>query len=568
MGAEAPQESSWLGSWRMASCKGPMMEPVKSTAVVGPLTHDIMSLMSKLIVLWNSLSDMEIARLREVVLNSAGVRKLVSDEDDLLGELILNEMIENWVHVAKYVSRLGEQCKDPVAIQFESFLKDPDENDLACYEWEYKSRKMERKVKKIERLIGMSMQLNQELEVLAEMEQISRRMHVKGVKRVKLLEFQQKLMWQSQMVKDIRDKSLWNRTYDYTFRLMARSLFTILNRLKETFGATGSESLVTKLTGPLNSVLTPQRCQSFPSVVHSVVCPNENDTCITDSEPIKRSILISFPEKGEVKKKIAKAHNLSTSSFSGKNFAVKSKSQVHAGPFKVCMFSDFASPSPLTCKPTLGGSMRLNSFRSKKIDTSTIVSKPSMPCKSQIHSKIRQYNTRRNLPSHPQNTLGDAGLALHYANVIILIEKLASAPHLIGQDARDDLYKKLPTTVKSDLRSKLKPCTKALASCSYDIQLAKQWKSAVAQILEWLAPLAHDTIRWQSERNFEKQQSSSRTNALLVQTLHYANQRKTEAAITELLLGLNFLCRFGALVESKKKLIPDEYMLQTEIVVL
>uniref|UniRef100_A0A7N0UAY6 Uncharacterized protein n=1 Tax=Kalanchoe fedtschenkoi TaxID=63787 RepID=A0A7N0UAY6_KALFE len=566
MGTETLQESSWLGSWWRSSQKGPVLGPVKSTAVVGPLRHDIMSLMSMLVMLWNSLSDVEMARLREVVLNSAGVRRLVSDEDDVLVDLVLDEMVENWVYVAKYVSRLGEKCMDPVAIRFAKFLIDLDENDLACYEWEYKTKKMERKVKKMDRLIGASMQLNQELEVLAEMEQTSRRMHVNGTKKARLLEFEQKVEWQSQIVKDIRDKSLWNRTYNYTFRIMARSLFTILNRLKETLGMIGKESLEKNLAGSLNSVLNLPRSQSYSAVVHSVVYLNENDTYGLASEPIERSILISVPELNEVRMKTVKAHHRSSSSFSEKNMTVKSKSQVYAGLFKRCMLSgDFASPSPLTSKPTLGGSMRLNSFRSKKIDMSKTVSKHSL---TRVYSKIRLCNSKQKLSVHPQNTLGESGLALHYANVIILIEKLASVPHLVGQDARDELYQKLPATVKSALRSKLKPYTKALASYGDDAELATQWKSAVTQILEWLAPLAYDTIRWQSERNFEKQQSSSRTNALLVQTLHYANERKTEAAIIELLVGLNYLCRLGTRVESKKKLIPDEYMLQTEIVVL
>ena len=65
------------------------------------------------------------------------------------------------------------------------------------------------------------------------------------------------------------------------------------------------------------------------------------------------------------------------------------------------------------------------------------------------------------------------------------------------------------------------------------------------QILEWLAPLAHNMIRLQSELNFEEQHVVSRSNVLLVQTLHFANLAKTEAAITALLVGLNYVCRIG-----------------------
>ncbi|GLT25808.1 hypothetical protein SLA2020_009130 [Shorea laevis] len=58
-------------------------------------------------------------------------------------------------------------------------------------------------------------------------------------------------------------------------------------------------------------------------------------------------------------------------------------------------------------------------------------------------------------------------------------------------------------------------------------------------------------IRWQSERNFEEQHVVSRSNTLLVQTLHYADREKTEAVITELLVGLNYVCRVGRLVHNK-----------------
>jgi hypothetical protein len=51
-------------------------------------------------------------------------------------------------------------------------------------------------------------------------------------------------------------------------------------------------------------------------------------------------------------------------------------------------------------------------------------------------------------------------------------------------------------------------------------------------------------IRWQSERNFEQHQIVKRTNVLLLQTLYFADRGKTETAICELLVGLNYICRY------------------------
>ncbi|KAM0005988.1 hypothetical protein Hdeb2414_s0008g00286191 [Helianthus debilis subsp. tardiflorus] len=69
--------------------------------------------------------------------------------------------------------------------------------------------------------------------------------------------------------------------------------------------------------------------------------------------------------------------------------------------------------------------------------------------------------------------------------------------------------------------------------------------------LEWLVQLAQNMIKWHSERNFEKQMMGSRGNVLLVNTLHYADQEKSEDAITDLVLGLHYVSRFGREINSK-----------------
>lgn len=140
------------------------------------------------------------------------------------------------------------------------------------------------------------------------------------------------------------------------------------------------------------------------------------------------------------------------------------------------------------------------------------------------------------------STVGGSALALHYANVIIVIEKLLRYPHLVGEEAREDLYQMLPASLRLSLKTNLKSYVKNLAI--YDAPLAHDWKETLDGILKWLAPMAHNMIRWQSERNFEQQQIVTRTNVLLLQTLYFADREKTEAAICELLVGLNYICRY------------------------
>jgi hypothetical protein len=57
--------------------------------------------------------------------------------------------------------------------------------------------------------------------------------------------------------------------------------------------------------------------------------------------------------------------------------------------------------------------------------------------------------------------------------------------------------------------------------------------------------MAHDTMRLQAERNFEQQQQIVlKGNVMLLWTLYFADREKTEAVICELLVKLNYICRY------------------------
>ncbi|EAZ29372.1 hypothetical protein OsJ_13443 [Oryza sativa Japonica Group] len=142
----------------------------------------------------------------------------------------------------------------------------------------------------------------------------------------------------------------------------------------------------------------------------------------------------------------------------------------------------------------------------------------------------------------PPGTLGAAALAPRYAWVIISIERMARSPRLVGAEERDELYGMLTASVRAQLRARLSGTVAAA-----EPGLAGQWRAAVGGILEWLAPMAHATVRWQAERSLEQQRKTTRemeTQTLVVQTLQMAERGKVEAAVAELLVGLNYLCRF------------------------
>lgn len=526
--------------------------PWKSAAesaepVLGILAFEVAGLMSKVVNLWHSLSDKEILRLREQIADSEGIKKFVSEDEDDLMELVLEEIIENLGCLSRSVVRLSKRCVDPVYHRLEQFYVDPVHNDFQWFGWAYKWKKMDRKVKKMERFVAVTMQLSDEQDVLVELEQTLRRMQANAqLDRVKLLEFQQKVMWQRQEVKNLRGMSPWVRTYDYIMRLMARSLFTILERIKLVFGANQMASEGHKnYCQPRNSDYLP-RTHSFPVATQSSIHPSETNGSGFSSGPLRSNSKSGInSDKNAVNEGRQEDHHRSSAE---RGKFQNSKSKRHGGSFGGCMTGVSQSPIVESCKPTVGGSMRLIPTYMKN-DPVKRPSKAPLSSSNNIYFKLALFNSNSKLLNLRPSTLGDAALALHYANVIKLIEKLASSPHLISPDARDDLYSMLPTTIRAALRAKLKSYAITRGSSVYNPALASEWNLAVLQILEWLAPLAHNMIRWHSERNIEKQHEVSRTNVLLVQTLFHANQVKTEAAITELLLGLNYFCRISGVNE-------------------
>lgn len=173
-----------------------------------------------------------------------------------------------------------------------------------------------------------------------------------------LLDFQNKVELKRQEVKNLKDVSLWNTTYDYVVIVLAKSLFTIFSRIKHDFGV-------------------PQL-------------------------------------KAEAETKDSDHH---------------------------------ISPSP------------------------------------SIFSKHK-------LVDAPPETLGAADLALHYANVIIKIEKFVASPLLCyGIRSKFELHNMLPSSMKDELSERL-PCIERATSSLED--LAAELKEAIAGTLEWLAPLAHN----------------------------------------------------------------------------
>ncbi|KAJ4953241.1 hypothetical protein NE237_030073 [Protea cynaroides] len=415
---------TWLIKVKMTISNG--LQTIKSYMIskksnLGVLAFEIARLMSKLIHLWQSLSDQNILRLRLQSISLEGVHRIVSDDDAFLLALACAEMVENLRLLAKSLSRFSKRCDQNSGLPcFDRLFDEFAETGLDPNGWVLGCKEMESQLKKMDRFVSLTMTLHKEMNEVSEIENGLKKLlqsteHDPLIKEKKIVDLQQKLFWQKQQVKYLKESSLWGRSFDKVTPLLARSVFTVLARIKLVFGIRPA------IHGP---------CLPLSATVH----PSETTT----------------------------------------------------------------------------------ELKNRFLESNSKILKP------------------------PSSTLGAAALALHCANLIIVLEKMIRSPQLVGVDARDDLYAMLPTGIRVLLRDRLR----GVGFWASDPVLAAEWRDALSRIMGWLSPLAHNMILWQSERSFEQQNLIPKTNVLLLQTLYFANQAKTEAAITELLVGLNYIWRF------------------------
>ncbi|RWW24478.1 hypothetical protein GW17_00011227 [Ensete ventricosum] len=511
--------------------------PSPSAATIGILSFEVASAMSRAISLYRSLSEPEMAKFRSQTLASHGVRHLVSTDEPLLLSLALAEMLDDLNGIAAVASRMGRRCSHPALLGFEHVYSDLLADRIDPSRLGFLSKDMDGTIRKMERFVSATAALYAELEVLTELEHAAKKLHQNPVHDESRRAFDQKIEWHRQDIKHLRESSLWNQVYDKVVLLLARAACTIHSRICLVFGETFSS---------LDCFVADQSCQLSEQIINSV------------HHPIHSGSLRS----GSIDGKSDRIPKVSSDAFTDVNLRRAEGLRFHCA----------ASPGRFFMECLSLGSSALLKESNDKFENESCISRPpafgpSVPFSGQVtqhmsgkRSKFGPISKLTMLAA--PSTVGGSALALHYANIIIIIEKLLKHPHLVGEDARDDLYQMLPSSLRAGLRKSLKSYVKNLAI--YDAPLAHDWKEALDKILSWLSPMAYDMIRWQTERNFEQQQIISRANLLLLQTLYFADREKTEAVICELLVGLNYICRYeqqqNALLDCTSSLDFDDCM--------
>ncbi|KAM3258782.1 hypothetical protein ACQJBY_050519 [Aegilops geniculata] len=87
-------------------------------------------------------------------------------------------------------------------------------------------------------------------------------------------------------------------------------------------------------------------------------------------------------------------------------------------------------------------------------------------------------------------TLGPAGLALHYANVILQLKTLALASPAVPQNAREALYQALPPRIKPVLHTQLR---RRFPLGEKQTMTVAEVRAEMDRVLRWLVPAAEST---------------------------------------------------------------------------
>ncbi|KAL6989851.1 hypothetical protein U1Q18_015601 [Sarracenia purpurea var. burkii] len=522
---------------------------------IGILSFEVANVMSKTVHLHKSLTDHEISKLKTEILKSEGVANLVSSDEAYLLELALAEKLDDLNRVAGVVSRLGKKCTVPALQGFEHVYGDIVSGAIEVKALGFLVKDMEGMVRKMERYVNSTANLYREMEVLNELEQATKKFQQNQHEESRKA-FEQKLMWQKQDVRHLKDVSLWNQTYDKVVELLARTVCTVYAKISSVFGdsilrrdLSGDSVLGTRFghegySDRLKDDSGQKSCQidtgndSHPNSDRSRPVLSKKGANISPRHVSNRGEVGLFPQEN---------FNFPCGIGPGRLFMEclsLSSSASKVDDDEVVGHDDQSSQTSACC--SVGSAVK------RELPNRSGCFTPAQSAgiligeqRQTVYGVINgpRFGHRSRLPLYaPPSTVGGSALALHYANVIIVIEKLLRYPHLVGEEARDDLYQMLPTSLRMALKTSLKSYVKDLAI--YDAPLAHDWKERLDEILRWLALLAHNMIRWQSERNFEQQQIVTRTNVLLLQTIYFADREKTEAAICELLVGLNYICRY------------------------
>ncbi|KAF8029299.1 hypothetical protein BT93_E1856 [Corymbia citriodora subsp. variegata] len=463
---------------------------------LGILAFDAAKTMSRLVALYRSLTDPAFTRLRKEVIRSEGVAYLNSRDECLLLNLACAEQLEVLEGAVDAVSRLCARCSNHGLSRFDLVYANLKRGLIDIGKLDYCSRKVNRIVEKIEKYLSTTVSLYSALESLTEMETSERKLKQwkKNFKANQLQTanfdlFETKITFQRKQVRSLKDVSLWNQTFDKVVALMAKLVCVVYVRICILYGP--------YISNPPSAVKRKQQQQLnirvHPEIFAPIIHRDESRHSMSNSGPIT-----STSKKSGLSKFYSRELNLN----------------MLLSPDEASLLAGLMAKNSCVSEASSGGNVRRNNVV--------------------FHSATR-------------TTVGGAGLAMRYANVIVMAEQFLQGPGSMGEGARGQVYEMLPAQLREKVRAKLRGLRSGGRGGGGGREMAEGWREAVERLMGWLRPVAEDTVRWQAERNMEKQRPGNldtKGRVLLVQTLHFADLEKTEAAIVEVLVGLSCIYRY------------------------
>ncbi|XVF76665.1 hypothetical protein PTKIN_Ptkin13bG0285000 [Pterospermum kingtungense] len=459
-------------------------EKYSSSPKLEILAFETAKTMSRLVALYRSLSDDEFSKLRQGPMKSPGVAFLNSTDERYLLGLACKEKLEDLDQAATLVTRLSKKCVDEELNWFDITYHDMKQGISDVRDLVFGSRKVGKAIEKMKKYANATSSLHASLVALNELEVSERKME----------------KWKRN---DSPKRSSEKTNIDYfdekiSFQKKQVRYFKQVSLWSQTFDK--SVGLMARIV----CVVYARICAIFGPFVTSLPCTTSH-----------RRIYISNPK------------TLQMNVYPEANYCLYMKEAFSSGLIMKASMT----------KPDKGIGFRISAVTiTDKVTTKT----------NNIETNTRKTQ-RRLIQSAPANTAGAAGLAIRYANIIIMAESYFYSTTIISDEAREYMYDMLPISLKQTLRRKLRSHWGKGVDEEVDIGqqgLAQGWREALEEILGWLAPVAHDTLIWQQERNLEQQKLDAKPTVSLLQTLHYSDLEKTEAAIVEVLVGLSCICRY------------------------
>ena len=434
-------------------------QPDPDPRSMGILAFEVGRTMSRLVGLHRALSDHELHRLVSTTLSSEGVAYLNSSDKRTLLRRACAEKIDDLDAAAAAVARLGRRCGGVWPIGFDNLYSDLREGtgELCDHFLGFTAKDMEKNVKKLEKYVAATSALYDAMEDLAQMETLELRQKRSPQNSPDSSESLKKRIKQTRStVRQLKEDSLWNRSFEKAAELMARTIISIFAQL----------------------------CVAYRFVVPEL--PR-----------------VKLDWQGRVK--ITGRYSGETRNLGG-----------------------IYSSGPLERPP-------VENLRTRN-------SGPLLRPKTKDDEDERSWKARALKP--PENSLGAIGMARRYAEVVVFVEKLAVMPESVVEKARDELYRKLPHSLRRSVMAKLKSHRNFDDGVGPSEALADGWREAVNGILRWLGPVARDTLLWQSERSLENREMNSTAKVLMTQTMIFSDREKAEASIVELLVAFSHVCRY------------------------